>query len=652
MYDSVDNKTYIQPETNHDKEHNHSQAHGHDHEHGKMPIVFYFIGLILAIVALILPTETAGNIKNILFIISTILAGYHVAILEGFGHTLKELFLHQRFRPDSHLLMGLAALGAIILGEYWEGALLILIFGGAHFLENYAEGRSQREITKLLDLNPTSARRYKPDGSIEIVDVDYLRIDDRVQVLNGDQVPIDGVVLEGQTTINEASISGESMPQDKKPGDQVYGSTINGSGTIIIEVTKESKDTVFGRIMSLVEENQGNRTRATTVIEKYEPYYVTFVLLGVIVFILLMPVLTNMTLETSFYRGLLILVSASPCALAAATVSATLSATSSFARQGVLSRGTVFIQELAKIDAIAFDKTGTLTLGKPQVTNTYFTEDIEQAAWINLLVSMEKQANHPLAKAIVDYFGEENGDIDLSVENQAGKGVATEYKGTRYRIGKPSSYNNISPEIVEITEDWESKGNTVIYASSAEEVKVVIALMDIPQTAAIKAIEYFKSQDIETHMISGDAQLTGQAIGAQLKIDHVSANVLPDEKSNIIAELQAQGKSVAFVGDGVNDAPALVKSNVGIAMGDGTDVALEVADLALMQNNLSNLVYAHKKARKMNRVVWQNIVFSLAVVVILVIMALTGFSNMTLSVIFHEGSTIVVILNGLRLLLK
>ena len=632
----------------HDHKSNNNQ--NHDHEHGKMPIVMYFIGLALALVALVLSEEYVV-LQNILFLIATISAGYHVIILEGIGETVENTKIKKRFNPNSHILMGLAAIGASLMGNFWEGTLLILIFSGAHFLEEYAEGRSKREITKLLEMNPTTARLILPDGNTKIVDVAELKVGDQLQVLNGDQVPIDGVILSGATSIDESSINGESIPKEKAQGDIVFGSTINGTGTFTMKVTKENKDTVFSKILQLVNQNQENQTRAASIIQKFEPRYVSFVLIAVPLFILSTPVLFHWTWSESIYRGLVLLVAASPCALAASTISATLSATSNLAKRGVLSKGSTFLSQLADIDAIAFDKTGTLTRGKPEVTNYYFADSVNEEQVIDIVVSLEKGSNHPLANAILGKFEAKN-ILNIDVTNQIGKGLTGDYNGKNYRIGKPSSFEAVPDEYIRLNNEWSSQGNTDVYVAEDEKVIGVIALMDIPSEHAKETIDYFKKLGIHTTLITGDSEMTGKAVGDQLGVDEVLANVMPEDKSNVISEQKEKYGVIAMVGDGVNDAPALVKADVGIAMGDGTDVAVDVSDLVLMQNNLSKLVQAHKISKKMNKVIWQNIYFSMAVVVFLVIVSLLGLADIAISVIIHEGSTIVVILNGLRLLIS
>src|SRR5699024_2827074 len=276
---------------------------------------------------------------------------------------------------------------ASLLGEFWEGSLLILIFSGAHFLEEYAEGRSKREISNLLKMNPTTARLITPDGNTKIVEVSELKIGDKLQVLNGDQIPIDGKILTGSPSIDESSITGESMPKEKTTGDEVFGSTINGTGSFTMEVTKTEGDTVFSSILKLVNQNQGNQTKVASEIQKFVPKYVKLVLTAVPLMILSGPFLFNWTWMDSVYRGLVVLVAASPCALAAATVSTTLSTTSSLAKKGILSKGSSYLSQLANIDAIAFDKTGTLTKGKPEVTNYYFADSVNEENMIDIVVA-------------------------------------------------------------------------------------------------------------------------------------------------------------------------------------------------------------------------------------------------------------------------
>lgn len=632
-------------------EHNHDH-HGHNHSahDTKLAARMYLLGLIAFVLGLIV-----GNwqvwLENILMIAAVFLSGYHV-LGEGFGDTIRDSRQAGKFKPNIHLLMGLAALGAIIIGSFHEAALLILIFAGAHFLEDYAEGRSRREITNLMNLNPTEANLIQEDGTTIKVAVDDLKIGDRVKVLNGGQVPTDGRIVQGSTVINEASINGESMPKEKNVGDDVFGSTINGDHTIVVEVTKNPDETVFAKILKMVEASQENLTPAASKIKKIEPVYVTSVLILFPLVVLLGPWIFGWEWGQAWYRGLVFLISASPCALAASAVPATLSAISNLARHGVLFKGGVYLSNLIDLKAIAFDKTGTLTKGEPEVTDYYFVEGVQDAEILPVVVAMEGQSNHPLANAILQEFKDYTKSLPghIEVTNELGKGLSGHYGGREYRIGKPSAFANVPEIIANDNTELSREGKTVVYIAENAEVIGYIAMMDTPNQAAKEAIHYLHAEGVHTVMITGDNEVTGQAVADQVGIDQVVANVMPEEKAQIVKDLQETYGQVGMTGDGVNDAPALVQADVGFAMGDGTDVAIDVADVVIMANDLEKLTYAHQKSKALNRITWQNMAFSMLVVLVLVVLNFMGISDIALGVLFHEGSTILVILNGLRLL--
>ncbi len=623
------------------------KQHDH-HNHGKLPVILYGIGFVLFIVAELMSTG-----KNITFTLSMLAAGYHV-MGEGFLDTYTETKKHKKFTPNVHLLMGLAAIGAMMIGDFQEGALLIIIFAGAHFLEDYAEGKSKREITKLLKLNPTEARLILEDGSTKIVAVDSLKIGDKLQVNVGDQVATDGIVIEGNSSIDESSITGESIPKEISKGDIVFGSTINGNGNFIMEVTKDPNETVFAKILQLVDQSQSNLSKTATRIKILEPKYVTLVLIIFPFYILFGNYILQWGWSESFYRGMVFLTVTSPCALAASAVPATLSAISNLAKHGVLFKGGSYVANLAGIHAVAFDKTGTLTQGKPVVTNVdYITglSDADKKLYIDIIVAMEKQANHPLGNAILNHF-EITEEINFEVENIIGTGIVATHKDINYQIGKPSSFNSISSELQSLTDAHAEEGKTVVYFGTKDQVLVLISMMDVASESAIDVINYLKSQNIQPVMITGDAEKTALAVAKNIGITEVKAEVHPEDKANIIKGLQDKYGMVAMLGDGINDAPALVHADIGIAMGNGTDVAIDVADAVLMQNDMKNFAYAHKVSKRMDKIIWQNIYFSMGVVILLVVLNTIGKMNLPLGVVFHEGSTIVVILNGLRLLEK
>src|SRR5690625_4715257 len=432
----------------------------HDHEHdSRLEVILYFIGLTLFLIGLFI---SANMWQMIFYIVALVLSGYHI-IIEGFIDTYKQTVNLKKFMPNVHILMTLAAIGAIIIGEYMEATLLILIFAGAHYLEHYAENKSNKEITSLLELNPTTARRIKEDGTTEIVDVSELAIGDQLSILNGDQIPTDGIVVSGTSTVDQSAITGESIPVEKSAGDELFGSTINGSGTLVMEVTKESSETVIAKIIQLVTQTQRNISKTAAFIKRLEPKYVTVVLILTPVFFLLGYYGFQWTIHESFYRTMVFLIATSPCALAATDIPATLSAISNLAKRGVLFKGGSYLANLADLKAVAFDKTGTLTTGKPVVTNTYFSKNVteeEIKTYEEIIVSMESKANHPLADAVLEHYNEVT-PFEMEVENVIGVGLVGQYNNETFKIGKPSSVKQIPKDIEKMTEQFEQEGKTV-----------------------------------------------------------------------------------------------------------------------------------------------------------------------------------------------
>ena len=622
------------------------------HLNFKIAVILFFLGLACYISAFIVASfSTLGAM--ILNLTATALAGYTV-ILEGVVDTIRMSIRRRGFFPNIHILMALGAVGAIIIQEYSEAALLILIFAAAHFLEEYAEARSKKEISSLIKLNPTKARRVNPDGSIELVETSSLRLNDVLKVLNGDQVPTDGIILSGTTTINQASITGESMPVDKKEGDEVFGATINGDGAFTMRVTKNNEDTVFSKILQLVNEAQTNVSKTAAFIKKIEPFYVIGVLIIAPIFYFSGMYLLGWAQQDSFYHTMVFLIGASPCALAVADIPATLASISNLAKRGVLFKGGNYLSNLNDLRAIAFDKTGTLTYGQPKVTDVYFASKIQanEEKVSQIIYSMEQKSNHPLAKAIINHFNH-HALIELEVTNTLGVGLTSSYENDEYAIGKPSSFGQLNEEITSIRSRYEEEGKTVVLVAINQEVVAIIALLDEEKPCAKTAIDYFNSQGIRTVLITGDSHKTGQAIGKKLGIAEVRSDILPQEKAEIIIGLKKQYKTVAMIGDGVNDAPALVHADIGIAMGEGTDIAIEVSDVVLMKNDLNKIIYTHKVAKKLRRIVLENIIFAMGIVLFLMITNVFDvINNMSIAVTIHEGSTVLVLLNGLRMLAK
>lgn len=622
-----------------------AEGHNHNHEHGNSMVIFYFVGLLAFVLGYILK-DNYKIISNSLFIGSVIFSGYHV-ILEGIVDTIVNSKKEKRFVPNIHFLMTLAAIGSIIIGGYEESAMLILIFAGAHFLEEYVDGKSRKEITNLLKLNPVHARLLLQDNTIKQISVDKLEIGDKLQVLNGDQIPIDGIILNGKTFVNESSINGESLPKEKTVGDKVFASTMNEGDSFIMEVTTKPDETTFAKILKLVNDSQSNLTKTATTLQRLEPKYVTFVLALFPLVLVIGVYVLNWGWQLSLYRSLVYLISVSPCALAASAIPVTLATISNLSKQGILVKGGAYLSVLSEIKAIAFDKTGTLTKGQPIVTDYYFNEDEKNI--INILVSMEKQSNHPLARAIVEKFTASK-KLDIKVENKIGEGVEAEYLGDKYSIAKPTAFKNYNNEFFEEKNKLEQEGKTVVFVSKNQKIVGLVAFMDIPRDEAKKVINYFNQQGIYTTMITGDSQTTGKEVGKLVGINEVEANVMPENKVSVINKKKEELGNVAMVGDGINDTPSLSAADVGIAMGSGTDAAIEIADVVLMNNDLTKLIYAHKMSLKMRKITYQNIIFAMCVIVMLVILNFLGKMDITFGVILHEGSTLVVILNALRML--
>ena len=610
------------------------------------PIGFYLLGVAAFIGGLFItqPLARAG-----LLIAAAVAAGYHV-IAEGVTETIQDSKKQHRFAPNIHILMALAAVGAIAIGSYEEAAMLILIFAGADFLEDYVENKSRKEITALLAMAPLEARRYGHDGEFEVVPVAALKIGDRLQILNGAQVPTDGVIIAGTASLDESAISGESIPREKQVGDEVFGGTLNGQSTFDMRVTKASDETVFAKIIQMVQTAQATPTKMASVIQRFEPLYVKVVLAALPLVFLAGPLLLHWPWMTSVYRTIVFLVAVSPCALAASAVPATLAGISNLARHGVLFKGGRYLANLTQLKAIAFDKTGTLTKGTPTVTDSEFAADVDQAAVMAVVTAMEKQSNHPLANAIVAHYPATDVVID-TVHNEIGKGLTADYQGHTYTVGKPQRFTHAPALFRQRAMALGQQGKTVIFVAVDQTVVGLIALMDEAKSSAKAAIAYLKHHDIQPVMITGDAKQTGEAVAADLGIKQVVTNVLPDQKVAVVKQLQETMRPIAMVGDGVNDAPALANAEVGIAMGSGTDVAIDVADVVLIKNDLSRLAFAHQVSTKMNRIVVENLVFSMAVVLLLVTLNVLQLTNIAWGVFLHEGSTLMVILNGLRLLL-
>ena len=616
-------------------------------------VIFYFIGSF--------PT-----LSTTLYIIAALFGGVFTFFSAGKG------LLKGRFEID--FLMLFAAIGAATLGKWGESALLLFLFSLGHALEHYALKRARKSISALSDLAPPIAL-LKQNGELKEVHIETLKVGDIIVVKPNTKIAADGVVIKGTSPVNQASITGESMPVTKQPNPlwetedeikqllpehRVFAGTINGNGALEIKVLKESKDSTLSRLIYLVREAETQKSPTQHLTDKFEKYYVPSVL-AVVILLLFAYVVIDESFQDSFYRAMSVLIAASPCALAISTPSAVLAGIARSARQGVLIKGGRPLEDLGGINAVAFDKTGTLTEGRPTLTHAipYGTNTREHL--LKASVAVEALSDHPLARAIVIGGRKELGAIEIpkaeNLKALIARGIKADWNGDLVHIGNRRLFEELTGKPVpdEIDQEMavlESEGHTAMIVHQGADYLGIIAAMDVARPEVIATLAALKDIGIK-HMVmlTGDNQKVANAIAKNIGITDPLGNLLPEDKVTAIEQLKAQEGSVAMVGDGVNDAPAMAKSTVGIAMGAaGSDVALETADIALMADKLDNLPFAIGLSRQAKRIIKQNLIISLGMVAVLVPLTLMGIVAIGPAVVGHEGSTVIVVLNALRLL--
>ncbi|MEW6400162.1 MAG: heavy metal translocating P-type ATPase [Chloroflexota bacterium] len=576
------------------------------------------------------------------------------AYAAGGFYTLRDAWQSVKSRSfDIDTLMIVAAAGAAALGAWEEGALLLFLFSLGHALEHMAMDRARKAIEALAELAPKTALVQRDGAEAEVRVEDLLR-GDRVVVKPGSRIPADGQVASGNSAVDQSPVTGESMPVDKQPGDKVFAGTVNGEGALIVEVTKLARESTLSRMVEMVAEAQTQKSPTQRFTDRFERIFVPVVLAGAALLIVLPP-LFGFPFAESFYRAMAVLVAASPCALAIATPSAVLSGIARAARGGVLIKGGAHLENLGVLTAIAFDKTGTLTVGKPKVTNVVAISG-DEARLLTIAAAVESRSAHPLAQAVVTeakgrgLSWNEAGEV----EAVTGKGVRAEFSGQKIVIGNARLFDGEAiPEVVQQHADrLQKEGKTIMLIRMDEQFLGVVALADTPREGAKQVLERLHQTGIrKTIMLTGDNERVGRAIADAVGLDEVKAGLLPEDKVKAMEELAQRYGQVAMVGDGVNDAPAMARATVGIAMGGaGTDVALEAADVALMGDDLSRLPFAVALSRASKRIIRQNLWVSLGVVALLVPATLFGWAGIGVAVLIHEGSTLVVVLNALRLL--
>ena len=590
------------------------------------------------------------NLASVIcYLAAFLVGGFHSAI-EG----IQETFQEQHLNVD--LLMVLAAIGASIIGYWLEGALLIFIFSLSGALEEYAMAKSEKSMTELLNLQPKTATRIR-NGHYETVDVEDLAINDVIFIKKGEAVPMDAILTEGESLFDESMINGEPLPANKKVGEEIFAGSINLHQSCTATVHKNADETVMASIIRLVEEAQEQETKTSSFLNKIEDQYVKFVLVFVPLAIALFYFGFQWSWQESFYRGMILLTVMSPCALVASASPAILASLSSAAKQGILLKGGEALEQLSSIESIVLDKTGTLTKGTPTVQNAVIVTENEAEVHA-MMYEMEIRSTHPLGKSITAYTqAYKNSDAIAfdSFEEVIGNGLVATTQGSSWKIGKLAWIDAEWKQHTTLASDIEKhleQGDIVLAIEKNGQLIGFYAITDEIKESSQAVLHYFNDENIQTIMMTGDAEATAEAVAKHLEISDYQANCLPEDKAAYVKKLAEKGVSVAMVGDGINDAPALANATVGIAIGEGTALAIEASDIVLLKNNLSLIKYGHELSKKMKRIILQNIVFSLSVITILILANVFQFINLPLGVIGHEGSTILVILNGLRLLKK
>ena len=606
---------------------------------------------------------TAVSISIILIITATLLTqlGYHdawfVVLLFGLSFLIggyakaKEGVLatiHNK-SLNVEILMILAALGAFLYGNYSEGAILILIFSISGVLESYATSKSEKALTSLLKLAPKTAM-IMHDGHEREVLVENLKIDDIVIVKAGGQIPVDGIISSGSTSINQSAITGEFVPVYKDIDDSVYAGSINIESQILVKTSKNPKDSVVQKIIDFVQNAQNSTPKSQSIINRIEKYYVYVVILLSLIFMFVPPLFGWLSWDESFYRGIIVLVVGSPCALVASITPAMLASLSNAAHHRILIKGGSHLEDLVNINAVVLDKTGTITTGEPHVVLVEMISSINRDEAIKILYTLEKQSSHPLAKSIVDYFDTSDGLENIQTQEISGHGMEAKIGNDLWQIGR-FDYT-IHPEIKEKIRQCTMLGHSIVSIIKNGELIGFVALMDTIRKDIEHVIKALDLEKIHTVLLTGDNEHTAQMIAKNVGINHYEANCLPEDKVNRIRSLQEKYGKVIMVGDGINDAPALAVADVSIAMGTGTDVSLETADIIFMNDKLENLTRVMKLAKRMRVITLQNIIFAVSVILFLMISNLFGIIRLPSGVIAHEMSTILVILNSLRLLFK
>ncbi|BDH60213.1 copper-translocating P-type ATPase [Lysinibacillus sp. PLM2] len=606
-----------------------------------------FSALLIVIGFISLFTNGEENVVTTLLFLAAILIG---------GYSLFKVGLQNLFRLDFDMktLMTVAIIGAAIIGEWAEGAIVVILFAISEALERFSMDRARKSIRSLMDIAPKEAI-VRRNGQEILVGVESIAIGDVMIVKPGQKIAMDGLVVKGYSAVNQAAITGESLPVAKTVNDEVYAGTLNEEGLLEVKVTKLVEDTTIAKIIELVEEAQGERAPSQAFIDKFAKYYTPLIILIAGFVAVIPPLLFNGDWETWVYQGLSILVVGCPCALVISTPISIVSAIGNAANKGVLIKGGIYLEEMGGLKAIAFDKTGTLTKGIPVVTDFKLLKDSSsQIDLLAIVAALENRSGHPLASAIVRKANETGinykGVVVEKFESITGKGIKGSIEGITYYIGSPKLFQTTTVDFPEITA-FQKEGKTVMVMGTEEETLAIIAVADQVRESSKGVISKLHSHGIKTIMLTGDNESTAKAKGHEIGVSDVQAELMPEDKLNYIKQLRSEYGKVAMVGDGVNDAPALAAATVGVAMGGaGTDTALETADVVLMADDLTKLPFTIKLSRKALGIIKSNIIFALGIKVLALLLVVPGWLTLWIAILADMGATLLVSLNSMRLL--
>ncbi|ADI00400.1 heavy metal translocating P-type ATPase [Salisediminibacterium selenitireducens] len=613
-------------------------------------LLFAGAGGLFLVAGFIMDRMDASAVAIVLFLLAYTIGGYYKA-KEG----VTDLVMDRRLNAE--ILMMLAAIGAASIGYWEEGAILIFIFSVSGALETYTMQKSEKDLSSLLSMAPDTALVIGENGDLIPTPLDDVQIGDRVMIRSNERIPVDSTVISGTSAVDESALTGEAVPVEKSSGSKLFNGAMNGNGTLTAEVTRRNEDSLFQKMISLVKQAKAERPETQRWIERIEGPYVISVLLATVLLFSVPYLFLDWAFTDAFYRAMVLLVVASPCAIVASVMPAMLSAISTGARNGVLMKGGVFMEQLSKANVIAFDKTGTITEGTPKVTDFHCPSDEQNI--LAAVLAVEQQSNHPLAKALVTYAEDNLQSREVpapeSVDDLTGFGVKSRIAGSDWHIGSLSLMKQLGAEHLDANAtdtiaSWQSEGKTIVCAAKNGTFAAAFAIKDQIRPGVMETLAILHKNGIDTVMITGDQEQTAKVIAEEAGVSSWFSESLPEDKVNEVARLKERYDSVIMVGDGVNDAPALAKADIGIAMGSGTDVAIDTADLVLMKNDLSKIDLSVTLSKRMNRIIIQNLIFSISVILVLITANFFQSLTLPLGVIGHEVSTILVILNGLRLL--